>query len=172
MKNKFLILIIVIVIATLGISAFLSTHTPKTITKLSNNHANNNDNNTSKNTETRQNHSVVATLEGPESANEGDNIQITWKITNNLNVPITDVYGIDQNENFDFGQINSGETKTYSFSMYVPSLKDIKEDFGLNATISDPFYIGGFNVKYFVNGVEYSINSNPLEINLANEDGN
>ncbi|MDR2966507.1 MAG: hypothetical protein LBU74_00990 [Methanobacteriaceae archaeon] len=159
MRNKFLILIIVIIIATLGISAFLSTYNPKTTTKINNN-------NTTNNSRTSQNNSVVAILEGPKSAKEGDNIQIIWKITNNLNVPISNVQGNDQNEIYNFSQINPGETKIHSFFIYIPSLTDIKNDFGLNATISDPFFIGGFNVKYFVNGEEYNITSNSIEINL------
>ncbi|MCL2114929.1 MAG: hypothetical protein FWH29_01765 [Methanobrevibacter sp.] len=160
MKNKILILMIVIIIATLGISAFLSEHNPKPTIKLS-------INNTTNNSKTSQNNSVVAILEGPESAEEGDEILITWKITNNLNVPITNVQGNDQNEIYNFSQINPGETKTHSFFIYVPSLNDIKSDFGLNTTTSDPFYIGGFNVNYFVNGVENNIVSNSLEIDLV-----
>ena len=162
MKNKFFILIIVVIIATIGISAFLLAQNPKTTVEV-----NKNNNNTTINSTTSQNKSVVAVLEGPKSAEEGDNIQIVWKITNNLNVPITNVQGIDQNEDHNFGQINPGETKTYSFLLYIPSLKDITDDFGLDATLSNPFYIGGFNVKYFVNGVEHNINSNSLEIVLV-----
>jgi hypothetical protein len=160
MRNKFLILIVIVIVAILGLSAFLLTQDPKTTAKLSTN-------NTTNNSTTSQNNSILVTLEGPKSAKEGDNIQIVWKITNNLNVPITNVQGIDQNEFYNFGQINPGETKTYSFLIYIPSLKDIEMDFGPSASVSDPFYIGGFNVKYFVNGVEYSTNSNSIEIKLA-----
>jgi hypothetical protein len=160
MKNKFLILIIVLIIAILGLSALLSPYNSKITSKLSNN-------NTINNSSASQNNSVIAILEGPKSAEEGKNIQIIWKITNNLNVSISNVQGVDQNEFFNFGRINPGETKTYSFFMEVPSLNDIKNDFGLNATISDPFYIDSFQVKYFVDEVEFNINSNTLEINLV-----
>lgn len=162
MRNKFLILIVVIIIATLGLSAFLLTQNPKTTVEV------NNTNNTTNNSKISQkNGSVVAILEGPKSAKEGDNIQLVWKITNNLGVPITNVQGTDQNQIHNFDKINPGETKTYSFSVPIPSLKNIKEDFGSNATISNPFYIGGFNVKYFANGAEHSINSNSIEIKLV-----
>ena len=150
--------------AMLGISAFLLTDNPKTITKLS---SNNSSINSTKNPEVSQNSSVLARLEGPKSAKEGNNIQIIWKITNNLDVPINDVQGIDQNEIYNFGEINPGETKTYSYFIYVPSLKEIKNDFGLNESISDSFYIGGFNIKYLINGVEHSTSSNSLEIDLV-----
>ena len=165
MKKIFFILIIVLIIATLGISAFFSNDDPKTTKKL----INNSKINTTNYLETKENLSVVAILEGPKSVKENEDIKITWKITNNLNVPITNVFGSDQNENHDFGQINPGETKIYSFSIFVPSLFDIKDDFGLNETISEPFYIGGFNVKYFVNGIEKSITSNSIEIELASD---
>jgi|GEM_PF-576321 len=159
MKNKLLILIIVIIIATLGISALLSPNNTKTTSKLSNN-------NTINHSNTSQNNSVVAILEGPKSIKEGEEIQLSWKITNNLNVPIYNVNGFDQNDFHDFGQINPGETKTYSFSIFLPSLDDIKNDFGLNTTLSDPFYFGGFNVKYIVDGKEFKTTSNSLEIKL------
>lgn len=165
MKNKFLILIAVIIIITLGVSAFLLIENPEPTVKTNNN--TNNTNNTTNNSMLSQNNSVVATLEGPKTAKEGDNIQIVWKITNNLNVPITNVQGSDQNKNHDFGQINPGETKTYSFSLLIPSSSVIQEDFGPNATIENPFFIGGFNVKYVVNGIEHSINSNSIEVKLV-----
>jgi len=160
MKNKFLVLIVVLLIATLGLSVFLTMQNPKTTTKLSMDNGTNN-------SRISQNGSVVAKLEGPESTREGSSIQLIWKVTNNLDVPITDVQGIDQNEFHNFGQIDPGETKTYSLSMEIPPLKVVKSDFGLNTACSDPIHISGFNVKYFVNGVEFDTSSNSFESNLV-----
>ena len=109
MKNKFLILIIIIIIATLGLSTFLSGYKPTITLKLSSH-------NTANNSKISQNISVVAILDGPKSVKEGENVLINWKITNNHNVPITNVSGIDQNEFYNFGQINPVKQKHTVFS--------------------------------------------------------
>lgn len=166
MNKKFIALIAIIIIAIIGISLALSNHEPtqdaansKTSNHITNNIHKNVNNNTSAD-------SVIAILEGPKSAEAGTYVTIIWNVTNNKDAKITNVQGLDQNEDHNFGDINPGETKTHTFQLYIPTEEDIKEDFGDGAEITNPFYIGGFSLTYSLNGQEIQINSNPISINL------
>ena len=167
MNEKFIALLVVIVIAIVGVSAFLLTQ------DLSNNSNGNDSNQTNGNNNTKINNntnktnvSVSAVLSGPEIAKEGDTISLIWTVTNNGNVNITNVRGIDQNEDHDFGTINPGQTKTHTFNVPIPIYKDVAQDFQKTSTVSDPFFIGGFGLSYTANGQRFTIQSNSIEILL------
>lgn len=44
--------------------------------------------------------------------------------------------------------------------------EEVEESFGPNATLSNPFYIGGYTVIYYDIKGKHEISSNPLRINL------
>lgn len=185
MKNKFIALIIVIIIAIVGVSAFLLVQ-DNTIsnnngidngTNMGNNTTNNNviNNTTNKNIHSgNTNHKgitdqngVTASLNGPKSSSQGKTVKLTWKITNNANTSITNVRAVDQSNSHNFGTIAPGESKTYTATLYIPTLAQVEEDFGQGSTISNPFYIGGYSVSYNLNGENFQFNANPININLV-----
>lgn len=178
MKNKFIALIIVFIIAICGISAFLLTQE----TDVGNNNGvNNSSNNSVNNTTTNKssaptgntNHKgvtdqnrVTASLNGPKSSSAGKTVQLTWKITNNGNESISAVSAVDQSDYNEFGNIAPGESKSFTVSLNIPTLESVRQDFGPDATISNPYYIDGYSIRYDLNGTEFQFNSNALEIKL------
>jgi hypothetical protein len=111
---------------------------------------------------------VVATQKGPASAMKGETITLTYTVTNNGNQPI---YGVTVNaQDFDksLGTIGAGEKKTFTEKIRIPTDAEVKQDFGPDATISNPFYFGGVGVSYQdANGNSFSIESNSLSIPLV-----
>jgi len=176
MQNKFIALIIIIVIAICGISAFLLTQSNE-VNNIANNTISNqtmdnvtnskniNNSTTTFNGDTDENN-ITASLNGPKYSSEGNTVNLKWKITNNGNDTITNVIAEDQSSSHNFGSLAPGESKTYSVSMNIPTLAQLREDFGPDATISNPFSIGGYSITYMLNGEQFQFNSNSLEIKL------
>lgn len=185
MNNKFIALIIVIIIAICGVSAFLLTQDHTTNNGVDN--GTNTGNNTANNTVNNNNHTnnktipsgntnhkgitdqngVTASLNGPMYSAEGKSVKITCKITNNANETITNVNGADQLFSHNFGTIAPGESKTFTTTVHIPTAAQLEADFGPGASISNPFYIGGYSVTYDLNGENFQFNSNALEIKLV-----
>lgn len=179
MQNKFIALLIVIIIAVCGVSAFLLTQNNNTENNniTDNNGSNDNINNTMKNknmnlgnTNFKGNtdeNGIIASLNGPLYSSEGKTINLTWKITNNGNDTINNVSAEDQSSSHNFGTLAPGESKIYSVSLNIPTLAQVKEDFGPDATVSNPFSIGGYSISYLLNGEEFQFNSNSIDIKLV-----
>ena len=111
---------------------------------------------------------VVATQSGPTTAKKGDDITITYKVTNNGNEQVADVKISSQDFEQTIGTINPGETTTYTHQVHIPTDKEVQQDFGANATVSNPFYIGGFSVSFTdTSGAKHSVLSNSININLS-----
>lgn len=110
---------------------------------------------------------VTAIQKGPATAKKGENITITYKINNNGNADIYNVSVAEQDFYKFLGTIKAGQSKTFKEKIYIPTDKEVKEDFGPDATVSNPFYIGGVAVSYQnANGEKFGINSNSLSIPL------
>ncbi|MGF7117115.1 hypothetical protein [Methanobacterium oryzae] len=135
---------------------------------------NGNQNNTQNNTTVNQNSTsvkainVIATQKGPETAKKGMNVTIQYTVSNKGSENVTNVSIVSQGIEQTIGTLKSGETKTYTSQLYIPTDAEVQEDFGINSTVSNPFFIGGFNVKFNdANGNEHSIMSNSIEIKLV-----
>ena len=110
---------------------------------------------------------VVAVQKGPETAKKGMNITIQYEITNNGAETVYNVQVDSQDFEQAVGTLKPGETKKYASTIYIPTDAEVQEDFGPNATVSNPFFIGGFSVKFNdQNGAKHSTISNPIEIKL------
>ena len=164
MNGKLIALIVVIIVAIVGVSAFFLVQTPFDNTNGNDTNKTNGTNNGTIINKTTV--SVSAVLSGPSSSKEGSTITLTWKVTNNGNKEITNVQGSSQDEDYNFGTIAPGQTKTHTFTSYIPTTEGIKQDFGENATVSNPFGIGGFGLSFLVDGKEHSIQSNSIDIPL------
>lgn len=111
---------------------------------------------------------VVATQSGPTTAKKGDNVTITYKVTNNGNEQVADVKISSQDFEQTIGTLNPGEARTFTHQIHIPTDKEVQQDFGANATVSNPFYIGGFSVSFTdTSGAKHSVLSNSININLS-----
>ncbi len=96
------------------------------------------------------------------------NVTIQYEITNKGNETLYNVQVNSQQFSQAAGNINPGETKRYTSSLYIPTDAEVQEDYGVNATVPNPFPIGGFNVQFNdARGTKHTVTSNPIEIKLA-----
>jgi len=183
MENKFIALIIIIIIAICGVSAFLLTQDNDNINK-GNNTGNNTTNGTvnnntpnktipSGNTDHKgvtDKNRVTASFNGPKYSAEGKTVTVTCKITNNGNESINNVEIGSQLITHSFGTIGPGETKTYTTTLQIPTTAGLIEDFDLDpkdAIVSNPFSFSSYSVTYDLNGENFQFNSNELLIRLV-----
>jgi hypothetical protein len=112
--------------------------------------------------------SVIATQKGPETAKKGMNVTIQYEVSNKGSETVYNVQIDSQDFAQNLGTINPGETKKGTSTIYIPTDAEVQADFGPNATVSNPFYIGGFSVKFNgVNGAKHSTLANSIEIKLV-----
>lgn len=104
--------------------------------------------------------------EGPKEPVESDKIDITWKVVNDSNFDLKKVKGVSQFTEHDFENIPAHSNEEYSFTIEIPSIEAIKEDFGEDATISNPFLINAPVLSFEINNDTFSISSNSLEISF------
>ena len=111
---------------------------------------------------------VVAVQKGPDTAKKGMNVTVQYEVTNKGNDTIYNTQISSQGYSQLIGTLKSGETRTYTNKMYIPTDAEVQEDFGPNSTVSNPFVIGGFSVTFNdAKGGSYSVLSNSIEIKLA-----
>ena len=157
---------IVIVLLIAGVVAYTYTASPA---KISNNTSviNNSSNATATTTNKTANIQLVASQTGPASAVKGDNVTIKYNVSNTGGQIAYNVKATSQNFDTIIGTLKPGETKSYQYTLHIPTDKEVQEDFGTNATVSNPFFIGGFGVSFTdSSGSIHTINSNSIEIKL------
>jgi len=111
---------------------------------------------------------VAAVLKGPETAKKGMNVTIQYEVTNKGTENVTNVKIVSQGVQQDMGTLKPGETKTFITQMYIPTDAEVQQDFGPNATVSNPFFIGGFSVSFNDTGSKkHTVNSNSIQIKLV-----
>lgn len=109
---------------------------------------------------------LVAIQEGPKTAHPGTNVTITCKIKNIGSEPAENITVTSQIFERQINRIDPSEEVEFTVRAYIPTLEEVEEAFGPNATLSNPFYIGGYTVIYHDIKGEHKISSNPLKINL------
>jgi hypothetical protein len=111
---------------------------------------------------------IVANQTGPATAKKGDNITINYSISNLGQQEVFNVKVHDENFETTIGSLKAGETRNEQYKLHIPSDEEIQQDFDPNATVSNPFFIGGFGVSFRdLNGSTHTINANSLEIKLV-----
>jgi hypothetical protein len=129
---------------------------------------NNSTNSSTNNTSTVKSVDVSAKMTGPATATKGSTVTLNCSVTNKGSKPVQNVLAHSQEIDKNLGTLNAGQTKTFTWNIYIPTDKEIQEDFGDDATVSNPFYIGGFAVTFTdSNGSKHTLNSNSLEIKLS-----
>jgi len=162
MKKASIFIIILVIFAIVGVASIIlvengvndnnKTSTNKSVDK------NVTDN------KTNGNGKVEVVQSAPSSVKAGDNITVKWTVTNRHSTPITNVNGVSQYGDYDFGTIAPGESKSTTFT--IPSQMDISGDGDLTVE-SSSLYIGGFSLEYDLKGKHYQVNSNNLDIKLT-----
>ena len=109
---------------------------------------------------------LVATQSGPESAKPGTNVTITCRIKNTGSGPARKIEVSSQDFDKSFEIIEAGDEVEFQELIYIPTEEEIKMDFGDDATLSNPFFIGGFGVQYTDVTGKHSITANSIEIKL------
>ncbi len=111
---------------------------------------------------------VVAVQKGPETAKKGMNVTIQYEVTNKGNETVYNVQIDSQDFEKALGTLKPGETRKGDTTIYIPTDAEVQEDFGPNATVSNPFFIGGFSVKFNdAKGSKHTVLSNSIEIKLS-----
>lgn len=111
---------------------------------------------------------VKATMTGPSTGKKGTSVTINCSVANKGSSAIKDVVAHSQDFDSNLGIIGPGETKSFTWNVYIPTDKEVQEDFGENATVSNPYYIGGFAVTFIdSSGSQHTINANNLNIKLS-----
>jgi hypothetical protein len=158
--------VIVIVLLIAGVAAYTYMASP---VKISNNTStiNNSSNVTATTSNKTTSTELVASQTGPASAVKGDNVTIKYNVSNIGAQIAYNVKATSQDFDTTIGTLNPGETKSYQYTLHIPTDKEVQEDFGSNATVSNPFFIGGFGVSYTdSSGSTHTINANSIEIKL------
>jgi len=110
----------------------------------------------------------VVNQTGPETAKKGMNVTIQYIISNMGNQSVNNVQIKSQQFQQNIGTLNPGDTKTFTSQVYIPTDAEVQQDFGVNATTPNPFFIGGFTVTYMdAAGNNKSVTSNSIQIILA-----
>ena len=110
---------------------------------------------------------INASQTGPASAVQGDNVTIKYSVSNNGGQTVYNVKATSQDFETTIGTLKPGETKNYQYTLHIPTDQEVQEDFGPNATVSNPFFIGGFGVSYTdSSGSTHTLNANSIEIKL------
>ena len=111
---------------------------------------------------------ILANQTGPTTSKKGDNVTINWTISNKGGQTVYNVKGTSQNFDATIGILKPGDTKSYQYTILIPTDAEVQQDFGPNATVSNPFFIGGFSVSYTnSDGSTHTVTSNSLEIKLV-----
>ncbi len=167
LNNRIIALILIVIVLIIGgVVAYTYMATPM---KTSNNSTVINNSSTVNTSPSNNTTSVklVASQTGPASAVQGDNVTIKYSVSNTGEQTVYNVKATSQEFDTTIGTLKPGETKNYQYTLHIPTDKEVQEDFGLNATVSNPFFIGGFGVSYTdSSGSTNTINANSIEIKL------
>ena len=110
---------------------------------------------------------VVATQKGPSTAKQGDNVTITYTVSNEGSEPVYKVKIDSQNFEQTVGTLNPGETRTYTSTLHIPTNQDLQQDFKSNSTVPNPLSTSFVVIFTDTNGSGHTIQSNVLDIKLV-----
>lgn len=95
-----------------------------------------------------------------------DEIEITWNVVNDSEFDLENAKGLSQNMVHDFGTVAAHSKAKFSFEFKIPSVEALKEDFGEDATISNPFLISAPSLTFTIKNDTFTISSNTIEVSF------
>lgn len=110
---------------------------------------------------------VNITQKGPEGATWGVNFTVHVKVQNPLDEKITNVKAVSQHFNYDFGEISANRNVLTSYEISMPTIEQLKEDFGKDVKLCRVFNSGKITLTYVYKGEEFTVESNELNISIC-----
>lgn len=103
---------------------------------------------------------------GPSAIDNKKEVEIKWIVENNSEFTLIDAKGLAQFHTYDFGDIKPYSNVETTFKLPIPSLEDIKTDYGVEVRLEDPFIIDSSILEFTIKTDTLTIESNPLRIPL------
>ena len=102
----------------------------------------------------------------------GTLVPIQYTVTNNGKNIVYDVvldHPILKGCYKDFGALKPGESKKFTYMLYIPTDSDMEEDMPGSGGLPNPWNIGDFDVNFKdANGVVHTMTSNSIEVKWYN----
>ncbi|MCF0226332.1 MAG: hypothetical protein HUK28_03305 [Methanobrevibacter sp.] len=102
--------------------------------------------------------------ESQKKINDNGEVEVNWKIINDSEFTLNKVEATSQFMNHSFDDIKPQSKAEFKFYLKIPSIDLIKEDFGEDATVSNPFIIGGAILTFTIKNDTFDMKSNSLEV--------
>ncbi|MDR0911204.1 MAG: hypothetical protein LBM96_01215 [Methanobrevibacter sp.] len=182
MKKSFIISLIILLIAIIAIFGIISTFGLNNDKENKTNENEINPSNSSDSTNLTNNiiskliftnntgisdqNEIVGILDSEKYGTPGKNLTIKITVRNDGVNSVNNVKAGWMEGTIDFGTLNPGEIKEQIIQAYIPTEAEVKADFGVDSTLSNPFFIGGFYISYTLFGGKGSFNTNSIEVPL------
>lgn len=115
---------------------------------------------------------ITITQKGPSAPQKrGKSVSISYTITNNGKNTIYNakVGGQVFEEEKNIGTLKPGQTKKYTYGVYIPTNKDLAEWYDSNVKLTNSLMIGGIELSFIDDkGISHGVQSNSIEIKLLN----
>ena len=167
-------LLVVLVFVVIGLAIFISGCTQQGQNTTQNNTIQNTaQNSTVQENKTNVNDSakyndISITQKGPtEPQKRGISVPIHYTVINNGKSNIYDVEVWSEDFGKYIGNLKPGQTKKYTYMLYIPTNKDLATWYDSSVKLNSPFEIGGIYLSFKDSkGIMHRIQSNSIEINL------
>lgn len=125
---------------------------------------------------TTKDKNITITYKGPNTPQkQGTYVLMSYTVANNGKNKVYDVgvtsleFAGDEGFTKKIGTLNPGETKKFTYQMYIPTNKDLEEMFGKGTKLDNPWDVGGLDLSFKDDkGVLHKISSNTVKIKLLN----
>lgn len=103
---------------------------------------------------------------GPLNIGDKKEIEINWVVQNDSEFLLKNVKGLAQFHIHFFDEIQPYSKVETKFKLPIPSLDDIKMDYGVEVKLENPFIIDSSTLEYTIKTDTFTIKSNILKIPL------
>ena len=115
-----------------------------------------------------ENINIILLVKGPKKAKKGQNVTILYIISNKGSHTINNIQIEGQAINKKLGTLKPKQTKKYAYTEYIPTDTEIKEKYGPDAEICNPYPIGGATIHFTDhNGKKHMLYFDILNLNLS-----
>lgn len=175
MNRKILIIIVVAaLLCCVGAYVIARQYSPKVVVNpgdqaASNNTTQNGSGKTvAKITPNKEINVVLSIADYLKTAHKGQEVSINYVVTNKGTKPIHNVILEGQSIRKELGTIQPGQTVKVPYREYIWTDAEVKEDFGPDATVHNPYGLGGGTLYYTdYKGIKHTAQFGTIEIKLV-----
>lgn len=170
MDNKsigLILAIIIVIILIVAAFAFLNSNSDDGDKNMTISNNNGSEINFNKNNSSSENNGLLTEVKAPNKAKRGTNITATYTVKNIGDSDITNLEIADQHFGRTVNLLKPGESKSFDISYYLPTIEDLKADFGSDSIYPDVLDIGGATVTWNYKGKEYSSIFKSVNVDLT-----